>query len=384
MMEQPELRRLALALIGPGAPDPRLASLEPRQWTALNAMLASQRLQPLLHAERGHNAAGCGLPANIAASWAEAHRQSGIAALRQRGSLLRAVDVLATGGVAAVALKGAWLGWHAYPAPAMRPMRDLDLLVAPADLASAWRLLRATGHDAPLGEPDWARALRAKHLPPLVCKDGVTIELHGRPWESDAQAGHAMPRGADRLLERAMPHANGGRLHYLPSDDTLAHLIIHAVYTHWLDCGPLVMVDIDFLLRRHPPCWPDFWQRARAEGWDRGAALVLGLADRWRRPGILATNDCPWAVPQILLEEAPELLMQTPEGRAQAHIMARIGRSGIGGLARAKWAEARAHPNYFARQLGRRISQFLAGAVNTQSREKARAMNRLGQWLLPR
>lgn len=379
MTDEPQLRRLVLSLLRTaGPPEPDLSSLCASDWDRLDAILGEHRLQPLLHAERP----GMHVPPGIAAGWASAYRTAGLVALRQRAALIGANRLLHAAGIAAVALKGAWLAWHAYGAPAMRPMRDIDLLVEPADLPQAWRALKAAGFAAPLGEPDWGALLRDKHLPPLLSPEGVMLELHGRAWETEEQAGHAMPLGADGLLARARPGAKGDGVLYPLPEDTLVHLLVHAVYSHWLDCGPLVLADIDVLLRNNPTFWPSFWRRAEAEGWKRGAALVLALADRWRRPGILVESGCTTTIPSELLDAAPDLLLQSPDRRAEARIIARLGRDGVAGVARAKWAEARSHPAHFARTLLRRGAQLLAGASSAKAREKAHAMDRLGGWLL--
>lgn len=379
MTDEPQLRRLALSLLHTAGPlEADLSSLSASDWDRLDAILGEYRLQPLLHAERKD----APVPPGIATGWASAYRTAGLVALRQRAALIAGNRLLNDAGIPAVALKGAWLAWHAYAAPAMRPMRDIDLLVDPGNLAPAWCVLKAAGYTAPFGEPDWDAPLRDKHLPPLLSPDGVMLELHGRAWETDEQAGHAMPLGADGLLARAGPGAKGDGVLYPLPEDTLVHLLVHAVYSHWLDCGPLVLADVDVLLRNSPPCWPSFWRRAEAEGWERGAALVLALADRWRRPGILIESGCPTSIPSELLDAAPDLLLQSPDRRAEARIIARLGRDGVAGLARAKWAEARSHPAHFARTLLRRGAQLLAGASSPKAREKARAMERLGDWLL--
>jgi hypothetical protein len=61
-----------------------------------------------------------------------------------------------------------------------------------------------------------------------------------------------MPPGRESaLFDRASRACNG--IVHPSSQDMLAHLIIHAVCSHWLDSGPAVLVDIDFLLQSSPP-----------------------------------------------------------------------------------------------------------------------------------
>ena len=67
-------------------------------------------------------------PAQIAASWQAAHRIAAMQAMVQRAELAETCALLERAGFAPIALKGAWLSAHAYPEPAQRPMRDIDLL----------------------------------------------------------------------------------------------------------------------------------------------------------------------------------------------------------------------------------------------------------------
>ncbi len=121
---RPALRRHLLDLIAeaPGpAPD-----LSPTDWDALDALAAEHRLQPLLHS---HRRADPAVPERLRAVWKAAHREAGLIAMTQRADLLDTVALLRAEGIEPVAMKGAWLAWHAYPQPTLRPMRDLDLLV---------------------------------------------------------------------------------------------------------------------------------------------------------------------------------------------------------------------------------------------------------------
>ena len=63
----------------------------------------------------------------------------------------------------------------------------------------------------------------------------------------------------------------------------LLHLCIHAAYDDRFGGGPLILFDIDFLLRqiRELDCvgidWPRFWAAPASGGWLRGCAQLLRL-----------------------------------------------------------------------------------------------------------
>ena len=381
MADIPRLRRLLLALLRPDPADPGLEGLNHEEWQMLDAMAAEHRLQPLLFAEWSGPARNGVVPDAILIGWSQAYRAAAIAALAQKGALIGAVRMLEKSGLRPIALKGAWLAWHAHPAPALRPMRDIDLLVETHQAEAAWRLLHDAGHAAPFGTPDKAAATRDKHLPPLIGPSGVVIEIHGACWETADQAGHAMPLARDSAMRAHAQMADG--VLYPAPEDMLAHLVVHAVYSHWLDAGPLVLADIDALVRKAPPDWPQFWADAEAEGWQKGAALLLGLTDRWRRPGLLEQCGCPESVPPTLLEAAPDLMLQAMEKRAGARILARLGREGVMATGRAKLAEAASNPHRAASLAGRRVRDLLSGLCHAGARRKSADMRDLGRWLLP-
>ena len=368
---------MVLSLLKPAS---ILPAVSEEEWKRIDAIAAEHRLQPLFHAEWGGQPEARSIPSPILDGWKRAHRSAALTALVQRASLMETTAWLRRAGIVSVALKGAFLAWCSYPAAAMRPMRDVDLLVRRRDLAGAWQVLRRSGFAAPLGEPQSDGASHDKHLPPLVSPSGVAIELHGRIWETGDQVGYRMPLAREeRLFERAL--AERGEISFPAPQDMLVHLVVHAVHSHWLDVGPLVLADIGFLLRTVEPDWPSFWAEGQREGWSRAAAIVFALTDRWRVPGLLDRCACPLGVPEDVLEEASHLVLQSLENRAGARMLARLRRSGWPELLQAKAAEFRARPLYAVANLPRRFSQLRQATAAPQDRQRTDAMMRLGHWL---
>lgn len=270
------LREVLLDLLSARAvPASRLALLASADWARLEALAQSYHCDPMLHHRRGDDAA---IPADLRARWRERYRTSAMRALVLRAELGEVTALLERAGLAPIALKGAWLAWHAYPQPALRPMSDIDLLLAPDTVIAGYELLQAHGYLAS-APPEMAMAdlLRFdKHLPELVAPRGTIIELHHRLWEPDGRLDHASPRH-DEAAVRARAQRIDGILYPAP-DDMLAHLLIHAAYGHRLNCGPVILSDIAFFLARYPVDWPEFWDRAAREGWRAGARLLLAVA----------------------------------------------------------------------------------------------------------
>lgn len=280
------------------------ASLSDSEWHDLDRIADEHRLRPFLHGRLSRSEIG-GVPDAVAQSWQQAHRANGIAILSQRRALSQAVGALAEKGIGSVALKGSVLAWTVWPAPADRVMRDIDLLVAEEDAARAYCTLRASGWQAPdLSEDGLLRMVSGPtHLPPLYSPEGVMCELHARIWGAAPLPGATMPDpDSARLLANARYEEKLGAA--IPSGaDMLVHLVVHAACAHLLNVGPMALVDVDLWCARKKIDWQSFWERARREEFDRPAALVFALVDRWRRPGFLSGTDCPHAIEETLLDK---------------------------------------------------------------------------------
>lgn len=330
-MDRAALRRVLLDLVGTAAV-PDLSALTAADWTELDRLAAQHRLQSLLHAQQYANIS---IPTGMTTIWKAAHRVAAMTAMVQHTELGETCAILEAQDFAPIALKGAWLSAHAYTNPALRPMRDIDLLVAPEVVIPAFEALLEAGY-VQAGPADMSRAdiVRIdKHLPPLIAPRGTVIELHQRLWERDGRLDHASPLADEaERRHRAMIGADG--LRYLAPQDLLAHLIVHAVYSHRLDCGPLILADIDLLLRAAPIDWPHFWADAKAQGWREGARLLLDLTARYR-PGstISFANDPGEPTPAALLDAAPDLLLQELETRQSAGLAAATLKDGPSKLA---------------------------------------------------
>ena len=343
-------------------------------------MAAQHRLEPHLHARLERGELHVAPPPAIAACWREAFRRQAVLALAQRQALLEAIAALQRAGIASVALKGAWLAPCAYPHPAERPMRDCDLLVTPARLSDAYRVLLQEGWQASVDDPGQHIVPNTahRHLPPLYSPAGVALELHGHCWrpEDNADGGGTRPVPIDERLS-ARAWADDDRVRYPAAPDMLAHLCVHATYLHALNVGPLLLADIDYLLAANVIDWPAFWRDAQAGRYLPGAALAIALTDRWRRPGLIAQSGCPLPIAADTLADASRLLCQDIHARkdialggALLHSWRRRGWQGLGkamqGRALADVREFSARSRFIER-LGR-TGEAVRGLANPSTR----------------
>ena len=380
--------RALLELLAGRVP-PEHARITPDGWDELDRIAQLHRFQPLLYHFHRDNPA---IPDGVQQHWREAFRASALRALALQGDLADATGLLEAAGLAPIALKGAWLAWHAYPHPALRPMRDLDLLLTPETVIAGHRLLQEHGY-APLGTPEFAAedAVRLdKHMPPLLSPRGTVIEIHHRLWEIDGRMDHSAPGANEAAIRgRAVRH---GAITFLAPADLLAHLIIHAVYDHRLDCGPLVLADIAFLLRKAGMDWDRFWAAAGQQGWRKGAHLVLTLV-RTHAPDVEIRFPADLGpLPPEHLGLAGELLLQELATRRSAGFAATLTIGGLGAMMsrvfarRSPKGDAQVARNLdgeggYARWARTRLVRTLGELSHATVRRQSRQLASLSRWL---
>ena len=327
-------RLVMLDLLGTrDVPAARLAALTADDWARLEALAHSYHCEPMLHHRRRDDDT---IPADLRARWRTSHRASAMRALVLKAELGEVCALLENAGLAPIALKGAWLAWHAYPAPALRPMTDLDLLLTPETVVAGYDLLQAHGYRV-AAPPEMALAdlLRFdKHLPELIAPRGTIIELHHRLWEPDGRLDHASPAHDEAAVRARAVRIDG--ISYPAPTDMLAHLLIHAAYGHRLNCGPVILSDVAFFLQRYPVDWPQFWTRAAREGWRPGARLLLAVAARYHDLDIPLDQAGPPPTPAILAS-FPDLILQDRATLQNAALLA----TGFAGRGAAVWQRLR-------------------------------------------
>lgn len=280
-----DLDRSLLTLLTARTPLPAsfCAAWTPADWDHVEATLRQHRLAPWLHWQLTRAQRGVEAPADRAEKLREAFRDASLRSLALQGELLKVHRLLDAAGIEHIALKGAFLAPHAYPHPALRTMRDLDVLVRPGEAMRAFDVLLAGGCARVPRYPGDPQAFLdgGKHLPPLRGPSGrILLEVHAR-LVSPGEAGHVAADAVDEagIWERRISvPGSPPRLWFMAPTDLLLHLIVHAAYDHRFDNGPLILADVAFIIERHPIDWPLFWTLAERGGWTRGARLLLCMA----------------------------------------------------------------------------------------------------------
>jgi Uncharacterised nucleotidyltransferase len=307
--------------------------LNTSDWETMRTMALQHRLSPLLHWRLARSAEHLNIPQSFLHTIAADFRKHTSRSLYLQYEIVRIHRVLRERGITAVFLKGAFLALQVYPHAALRPLRDIDVLVPRQRAMEAFDALLKIGFMrtayAP-GDPTAATDC-LKHLPSLASPSSpVAIELHTRLFHPPDNPTSRQPEPADdpavwkRLLHREMA---GEQIAFLSAADQLLHLIVHAVFDHRLSNGPLVLTDIAGLVKRTEIHWPTFWTMAAAGGWTRGCALLLRVADRFCGPLTFASPafaDLP-QLPEDLVTTTATLMLadysQQPNTRLRTDLL---------------------------------------------------------------
>lgn len=255
------------------------AGLGAEDWLALSRQAAQQRLRPLLH---HRSVAGLWpVPPNLAQQWEARYKRAALRALGQRAMLTRIGAAFVAGGVRAAVLKGGAVVWSPGFDPALRPMRDLDLLIAPEDVGRVVEILSAIGFKG--GGAELVDS--GKHLPAMTSGQ-VTVEPHLHLFDTyDDQAAESERQFIARAWQRAEPSVVPGISALCPTD-TLLHLILHAVLDHQFNNGPLLLEDLKALTGSGRIDWALFWDEAAQLDAVRACQLALGVAQELAGIGV--------------------------------------------------------------------------------------------------
>jgi Uncharacterised nucleotidyltransferase len=318
MSRQSILQTQLMHMIFPQRPESISADpdLTTNEWLELAEIAKQHRLEPALHSFIQSRGADWAIPDSLRNQWSQAFRTATLRSLWNRERLIRINQVLEIAAIPYAALKGSWLAYHAYPHPALRPMRDVDILV-PSDRAiEAFDALIAGGferipqHNTPLD----IAVTTQKHLPPIRCAvTGVTVEVHTRifvPRETTDVVPDCIETA--RLLQRRVLYQVGEvQIPFLSTTDSLLHLILHAAFDHVFNNGPLLISDVALLISSTTIDWDEFWSMADAGGWSRGCGLVLTLAAcHYPAVQIEWPTDTDVKPPAAVVAAATELMFQ--------------------------------------------------------------------------
>lgn len=300
-----------LAERGSRMDDPRFSETD---WQFVDRCASQHRLRPLLLDRLSGSWEGWQIPDNIRQNWQARSKRAAIRALDRHAVTVEVTRTLEQAGIASAVLKGGALGVH-YGNPALRPMRDIDILVAPAHAPEAFARLLAAGliRRAEVSGTSHIDYATHKHLEALWSpRRKVAVELHTALVDQPrgAREDEALMQIDDLLARRRAIKLGSHTVPVLGWAETMLHLIVHAVYDHQLNNGPLVLSDCAVLARDPEADWEQFRQIAERSGRGAGARLVFAIIDRYAPQPPAGAFSLGLSTDPALVEQSALLMLQ--------------------------------------------------------------------------
>lgn len=237
-----------------------LAKREPVEWEEVERLVWGEALGPLLFSiVRGREL----LPPAFETALHDAYLGSAVRNTLLLHELSQVGDQLAGEGIPLLALKGASLAEDVYGNVALRPMRDLDILVRHEDAERAVRVLRSNGYQTADPEVHTGMSLAYENELKLQ-KEGIvetTLEVH---WHLLDSPSYQFGMGMEWFWETARPRTGDGVAGLMLGPEALLLYLCAHLALHHRSCGILWRHDVAEVLRRYGDEleWPCVLQRA--------------------------------------------------------------------------------------------------------------------------
>lgn len=278
---------LRMALGTATAIDHHLAS-QPVDWAAWLRWVERHRVGSFLH-HRLPPAVRASLPESAAAGLRTQAVLNAQRALARTGELLRLTSQLERDGIRVMAFKGPVLSQQLFGETGLRPAGDLDLLVSPADVATASAVLQGQGYqrtfpDFELTALQWRKFLNLQHeVNHRHPERGVTVELQ---WRLEG-----MPDQDFEELWKARRSVSlaGQSLAVMPELLEQVFLFVHGARHGWQSL--FWLLDVALLLQNLPP-EQEAALVAAARRFGATKALAQGAVLAWELFGVAVPTDC--------------------------------------------------------------------------------------------
>lgn len=223
-----------------------------------------------------------GLPPEIARRLQGAHQRNSLRGLEATSSLLKVIAALSSEGIPAIPLKGICVAARYYDDPSAREVGDIDLLVAPRDLARGDQVIKQLGYvqvSSKTHEPvreAFTENLNFVHHLSYIGAERVSLELHSRLHQNPA----LLPLQVAEIVRNGTSIKLGNfNLFILPDDLQFLFLATHGARHEWERLQWLY--DIAVMVQRAPPAEVTRWLAlAKKHGVANPAAQALVITHR--------------------------------------------------------------------------------------------------------
>lgn len=241
-------------------------------WPAFLWTVDRHRVAGLAHAAVAE--AGLDLPDETLAALARSAADIAHYNLDSAGETVRLQRVFDRAGIEATFLKGVTLGERAFGNRALRYGKDIDILVAPAQLRACVELLEAGGYAMyaprpPLSGSQWRGLLR---FGKEVGMAGARFQIEPH-WRVSTNR-HILPAST---LARSTARIGGQPVRVLHPDDEFAYLAVHGLESGWNRLK--LLTDINALVAAMPGAEVQrLYDHAVSRRVGAAAALALALS----------------------------------------------------------------------------------------------------------
>ncbi|NVE95717.1 nucleotidyltransferase domain-containing protein [Altererythrobacter lutimaris] len=313
-----------------------LSRLPLDQWQMMRDLAIRSRVAPLVVQTLDRWKAVPKDAAEPIADLREQARFHALAALQTASDVGHVLSVLAEDGLEPIVLKGTPLAFQIYPDPALRPLRDIDLLLSAEETLAAQALLLA--HSDFERVPGVAQyGVEHSHQLPEIRyrKSGLVIELHhrlnARGWPQEPELVQAMRTNAE------VTSVLGQEVRVPSRQDNFLHLLEHATLHHLFANGPLVLADLHYLTSASEWDWDAIMERVDALALTRSLELVCALASEhgatWVPAALLGKN----TVPKSHCAAARDAMLASEDDTQQQAMLGRLAERSDG---RMGWSAA--------------------------------------------
>lgn len=252
--------------------------LTPPEWTSLVELAGKQYVLSVLYDCLKTNGLKSFVPPHLWQKMQDDFRSSAIRNLQIKGQLINLSKKFKPAEIPFIALKGSHLAFTLYKHPALRYMRDIDILVPPEKAVEAFRIAQKMGYVSysELNKYDYSFSI-LHHLPEMN-KDGIVLEIHG-----DILLNTDKHYFDNKLLwNNSQPfNLDNNEILVLDPVDLLIHLCVHISYSdifaidlrHYYDIFTVLTCYQDFE-------WDDLVNRVKEYNLRRGVYLVLQIIKR--------------------------------------------------------------------------------------------------------
>jgi len=223
------------------------------------------------------------LPPDLAPSLAAAYYRAAADAELHGRELAAVLDALAAAGIIPILFKGAALAHLVYPDPACRPMGDLDLWLAAAEMPAAVAALQTAGYRRHVKDtrPVELQADREGEIQLAGAQPGQgLVELHYGVFAGEWLHRTAAVDSAGVAGRAETVTVAGRRAATLAPEDAVIQLAVHLAVNHQMAYpGVRGLLDVCLVARSRPLDWAAVSRRARAWRVRTAVWQVLSLAD---------------------------------------------------------------------------------------------------------